>query len=527
MKLVVVAVLIIAVAFAARVVLRCPAARPLPCHLFGKDCPVVRSSLGVVAPGWERVLKAHEELLRQGIDPGSQFAVFHKGELVVDIAGGSAIPWANREDAEPTPRRMIPDHLAPVFSSGKVAESLVVAVLADRGLLEYDAPISKYWPEFGAAGGGRELITVAQLMRHQAGLSAPPEPISPEVLGDDDAMRATLEEQPLNWVPDAGADQPRQVYHAITRGMFLAEVVRRVDPEGRTTSEFFADEVAKPLGINLTFGTRSKQVLDSGKVSFVSHSRLLLAKQVPQYFLPEWLSKDLVGDFDAIFPYESRRGIQTIKDIIHEGTFPPLWVRGLARVVNGANSVEEAQSPSLLLNDWLTSANAISNAHSLAKLASTLAAKGTHKGKSILTEKGYEAAVKGRGAAYDEVLGFDIAYSACGWGLNRFSFHNYTGMIGWAGASGSVIQWDPELELGMAFVPTLAYPRIARPRFLHLLKAVHRSLQGVRAGTVKSRFPMASEKTLELEEELKEKMKKTDQLKKMIDEAARAKAKAG
>eukprot|EP01065_Artemidia_motanka_P033526 TRINITY_DN40514_c0_g1_i1.p1 TRINITY_DN40514_c0_g1~~TRINITY_DN40514_c0_g1_i1.p1 ORF type:complete len:538 (+),score=162.11 TRINITY_DN40514_c0_g1_i1:62-1675(+) len=484
-------------------VLRCPGARPLACHVLGAQCPEIHSSYGTVAPGWERVLSAHSALIRNGYDAGSQFVLYHKGKVVVDIVGGTGVPWPGSDSGAEEPQELTREDWVPVFSSGKVAESLVVAVLADRGYLRLDERISTYWPAFGQKG--KVNITVQQLMRHQGGLLVPPEPIDLALLapGREDDLSALLAAQELNWEPENhGAEWPRQVYHAVSRGLYLAEVVRRVDPKGRTTGQFFADEIAGPLNINVTFAGRSQAALDGGATKLVESSPKLIAKLIPQYVLPEWVSKSLVGDLDTLFEYETSRAAFLFGEAVRE-RWLPMQLRGITSVISGTSSMRAAQRRDMLLAESLTSANAIGNARGLARIAAALAARGEHDGVRVLSEKGYEAAAAPGPASRDEVLGINVSYCACGWGRDRFLRHGYGGFIGWAGASGSVVQWNPSQQLAFAYVPTLAYPRVARPRALRLLRAITDSLEAVEAGTVRSRMPRATAETLEIEERWK------------------------
>src|SRR3954467_9072945 len=168
-------------------------------------------------------------------DAGASVAVFVDGEPVVDVWGGFAdadrtIPWQR-------------DTIANVFSVTKTMTALCALVLADRGDLDLAAPVSRYWPEFAAAG--KEAVLVRHLLGHTAGLPDWEGPI--EELYDWPAATARLAAQAPQWEPGTAAG-----YHSLTQGFLVGEVLRRVT--GRSVGEFFADEVAGPLDADFHIG---------------------------------------------------------------------------------------------------------------------------------------------------------------------------------------------------------------------------------------------------------------------------------
>ena len=172
-----------------------------------------------------------------GGDLGASVAVVHKGEFVVDIWGGycdleQSKPWAS-------------DTITNVWSSTKTMTSLCALVLADRGELDMYAPVSRYWPEFAAAG--KADIPVRDLMSHTAGLPGWQEPITLEDLYDWEKCTALLAAQEPWWEPGTASG-----YHAFSQGYLVGEVVRRIS--GRSLGTFFAEEIAGPLGADFYIG---------------------------------------------------------------------------------------------------------------------------------------------------------------------------------------------------------------------------------------------------------------------------------
>ncbi len=121
---------------------------------------------------------------------------------------------------------------------------MTLAVAHSRGWLDYEERVCAYWPEFAQRGKGR--ITIRQLLAHQAGLYALDEPVDRSVVADPDRLAVVLARQVPAWEPGT-----RQAYHAITLGYYESELLRRVDPKRRTLGQFFQDEIASPLDLDV------------------------------------------------------------------------------------------------------------------------------------------------------------------------------------------------------------------------------------------------------------------------------------
>jgi CubicO group peptidase (beta-lactamase class C family) len=173
-----------------------------------------------------------DDLVASGEEVGLQVAAYVDGKLVVDA-------WAGVAD-EPSGRAVDGDTLFTSWSTTKGFVATCVHILADRKVLEYDAPVASYWPEFAA--NGKVTITVRHLLTHSAGLPQMPEGVTTEMMTDWDAMcRAIAGHAPL-WTPGT-----KTGYHAWTFGWLLGEVIRRVD--GRPIDQFAQEELCRPLGI--------------------------------------------------------------------------------------------------------------------------------------------------------------------------------------------------------------------------------------------------------------------------------------
>jgi CubicO group peptidase (beta-lactamase class C family) len=175
--------------------------------------------------------------LTNGTDLGASFAVTIAGETVVDLWGG----WADAARTRPWQK----DTIANVYSTTKTVVALTALLLADRGELDWDAPVAKYWPEFAAEGKG--AVKVRHLMSHTAGLPHLPKGIVLEDIYDWDKMTAFLAAKELEYAPGS-----IYCYHANTQGYLIGEVVRRIT--GRSIGRFFREELAEPLGADFYIG---------------------------------------------------------------------------------------------------------------------------------------------------------------------------------------------------------------------------------------------------------------------------------
>jgi CubicO group peptidase (beta-lactamase class C family) len=192
---------------------------------------------GYCDPRFKVVAEEFERNFRERGEVGASVCIKLAGETFVDLWGGSADPSSNKPWVE--------DTITHVWSCTKGATALCAHMLIERGLLDLEAPVVHYWPEFGQAG--KESIQVKMLLNHQAGLAAISEPIPPGGLYDWEYMVKALEKQEPFWKPGS-----MHGYHGFTFGWLVGEVIRRVS--GKSLGTFFREEVAKPLGLDFWMG---------------------------------------------------------------------------------------------------------------------------------------------------------------------------------------------------------------------------------------------------------------------------------
>jgi len=346
---------------------------------------------GFTHDGFEGVRKAFEENFTNGSDVGASFCATRNGETVVDLWGGFADPARTRP--------WVKDTIVNVYSTTKTMTALTALLLADRGQLDFDAPVARYWPEFAA--NGKERIKVSHLMSHSAGLSGWKEKITKNDLYDWEKATSLLAAQAPFWEPGTAPG-----YHAMTQGYLVGEVIRRID--GRTVGAVFREEIAQPLGADFHIGLPASE--DS---------------RVAELIPPP--PGDAVGDQPNM--NELVRNMSTNPGIDVAETKTRAW-RG-------------AEIPA---------AGGTGNARSIAEIHAILANGGVAKGKRFMSEAGcrkaLELQIEGRDLVMDVPARFGMGFGLAG-GLIPLPNPN---CIFWGGYGGSlaIIDMDAKTSFGYA-----------------------------------------------------------------------------
>lgn len=375
-------------------------------------------------PRFAAVRTAFEENFRERGELGAAVAVTVDGETVVDLWGG----WADAARTRPWER----DTLVNVWSTTKGPVALCAHLLADRGLLDLDAPVAAYWPEFAAAG--KERVLVRHLLSHRAGLCGLREPHSAAQLYDWELTTGRLAAMEPWWEPGT-----RSGYHALTYGHLVGEVVRRVS--GVRPGALLEREVTGPLGIDFTIGLPEK---DSGRA----------AELVPPPAPP-------AGERAA--------------------TWSRLTPVALAALANPAVGAAEAGTP-----EWraaeIPAANGHGTARAVAALYGVFAGRGSHGGHRVLSPEAAERVREGQGACRDLVIGAGFeGETEAGLGLwlsgPNGSYGPNPRAFGHDGFGGSCGLADPEAGVSIGYVMNRMGPHIADdPRKMALVRAVYRAL---------------------------------------------------
>jgi CubicO group peptidase (beta-lactamase class C family) len=370
------------------------------------------------------VRAAFEENFRERGELGAAVTVSVDGEVVVDLWGG----WADADHTRPWER----DTLVNVWSTTKGPTALCAHILADRGLLDLDAPVATYWPEFAAAG--KEKVLVRHLLSHRAGLSGLREPHSLEQLYDWEFTTGRLAATEPWWEPGTASG-----YHAFTYGFLVGEVVRRVC--GQLPGAFLAQEVTGPLGIDFTIGLPEKE---AGRAAELVHP-------------PAASSSEQAAVFSQLTP------------------------AALAALANPLVGAAEANTP-----EWraaeIPAANGHGTARAVAALYGVFAGKGSYDGRRVLSPAAAERVREGQGSCRDLVLGAGLdAETEIGLGLwlsgTNGSYGPNPRAFGHDGFGGSCGLADPEAGLSLGYVMNRMGPRIADdPRKMALIEALYSAL---------------------------------------------------
>jgi CubicO group peptidase (beta-lactamase class C family) len=387
----------------------------------------MRNAHGWVAPGFEEVRAEFELNFTKRGEIGAGVAAYWRGEKVVDLWGGRRSPDSDAPWNE--------DTMVIVHSTTKGLSAMTLAIANARGWLDYDAPIARYWPEF--AQNGKAAITVRQLLGHEAGLVFVDEHLSLEKLRNHDYLAGVLARQTPSWPPGT-----RHGYHAMSIGLYMQEIIRRVDPAHRTLGRFFHEEIARPLDIDFYIGLPPE----------ISDARLASVK-----------------------PLSRARAIAAIRTAPLDVIPKVLWPWSLLR--KSLAFVELPSNERRSLEVEVPAGNGVGTARAIARAYSAFAEGGTELGLTPETF-GQLTAPYEFAPLKDEILALPAHYSL---GFLRpgpdVAFGSSTRAFGTPGAGGSFGFADPDARVGYAYVMNkLNCHLIDDPREKALRDAIYRAI---------------------------------------------------
>jgi CubicO group peptidase (beta-lactamase class C family) len=371
---------------------------------------------GQCDPAFRAVREAFSANFTDFNEIGACIAVNIEGRLVVDLWGG---------EKDESGRAWQSDTIVDVFSVGKAMVALSLLVLIERGQLDFDDTVASHWPEFAVAG--KEAVSVSQLLSHQAGLPGIHHRLVDHAMYDWELMTSALAAEAPWWEPGTALG-----YHVNTLGFLGGELVRRVS--NVPFAEFFAREIAGPLGADFQFGLARAQDARVADFLFPSPSQFSATELVPD-------------DLALIYANPSgASGIGTVNTRAWRAAVHP-------------------------------STNGHSNARAIARIYSLLADGGSLDGVRLLTPATLRAATTELSSGHDLVLdrksrfgfGFQLTMPERPLGPGANSFGHY-------GAGGSLGMADPDAHLAFGYCMNRFGLRWQDPRNRALLAATYSCL---------------------------------------------------
>ncbi|MDG2521102.1 serine hydrolase [Caulobacter segnis] len=369
---------------------------------------------GHCADRFSPVREAFEANFNEGRELGARFTLIVDGETVVDLWGGHMDRAKSKAFTATT--------LTPIFSSTKAVASLMIARLVEQGRLDYGQTVASVWPEF--AEGGKDAVTIEQLLSHQAGLSGFPEQMDPTLWYDPPAIAAKLAAMAPIWAPGTASG-----YHPTTIGYMTGEIFRGVD--GRSMGTALREDIAGPLGLDIWLGLPDSE-----------HERVADLQR------PSALPK--FGELN-----------EAVK-----AAFLTPWATASGKSAADWRRIE------------IPSANMHATSEGLARLMSALAGDGELDGRTILSPRGTAAASRERIRGRDLVLPFEISWGA-GFMRNapNFFYGPTDDAFGHSGWGGSCVWADPQRGVAGAYVMNKqGADLIGDPRAVRLIEAAYAAL---------------------------------------------------
>ncbi|MFT4569707.1 MAG: CubicO group peptidase (beta-lactamase class C family) [Hyphomicrobiaceae bacterium] len=365
---------------------------------------------GRIHPDFWPVARALKAQLPTDGKGGAAVCVYHRGRKVIDL-------WGGTRDEDGTP--WTEDTVSLSYSTTKGVASTLLHILVDRAELDYDDPVSRYWPEFAQAG--KKDLTVRQVMCHEAGLYG--------IRSMTDHARRMMDWEYM--IDSIAAAEPRHLpgkehgYHGLTYGYIVGEIIQRV--AGVSFAEFLNTELVEPLGLDGMFvgmpeealGRRAKLIMAGIQAGKGNADRFIEYLNSTNRWL-RWLSIPI--DLDEV-----------VNSLLPEGMDELDW-----------NSEEFVKS-------CVPSANGMFTARSLARMYAMMAAGGELDGVRIISEKTIRKARKVQNTTMDRVIPFPMHW--------RLGYHRVFTMgpriphgFGHFGFGGSGAWADPDRNLSVGLV---------------------------------------------------------------------------
>ncbi len=394
---------------------------------------------GFVAPGFEPVRDVFAENFRRRGEWGASVCAWHEDRVVVDLWGGVA--------DQRTQRAWQRDTIGTVFSSTKGMVALCFLMLADRGLVDYDLPVTTYWREFGAAG--KQDVTVRTLLNHRAGLISVTDRLTIDQLESDEAgVARSLARQTPAWTPDTD-----QGYHAVTYGLYTQELFRRIT--GETIGAFLAREIAGPLDADVHIGLAEEHE-PRVAVNYPATTSERVLKIIPKLLFHRGNEGRVYRQ--VAFGGDAARAFSNPRELGPSG-------------IHNFNTrrVRAMELP------W---GNGVANARGLCRVYSALANGGSLDGVRLVAPATLDPLARRQSwSERDRVLRKPVGWSQGFLKEETTMFSPNTESFGHPGAGGALGWCDPTSRLAVAYTTNKMDHRIRSPRALALCRALYYCLR--------------------------------------------------
>jgi len=367
---------------------------------------------------FKSVKEAFQSNFDDNLEVGASFAVTLNGKHVIDLWGG----YANADKTKEWKK----DTIVNVYSTTKVMTAICIHMLVDRGLLDLDAPVAKYWPEFAQAG--KENLPVRYLLSHTSGLAGWDKMIRAKKLYDWDLMGKLLAAQKPWWEPGT-----KSGYHTTTFGYLLGELIRRVTK--KTVGTFFREEIANPLGADFYIGLPEE-----------------LDVRVADLIPPPPVDLSTFGEIDP----------------------KSVAMRSLTNPIMDVKTTKTRE----WRNAEIPAGNGHGNARSVSRITAALACGGELDGVRLLSEEAIKRSIEEQSYGKDLVLNVPIRFGL-GWGLQSKEkpIGPNPNLFYWGGYGGSVVAVDLDAKMSFSYVMNKMVSTLTGdPRSEKLIKALYNSL---------------------------------------------------
>ena len=375
-------------------------------------------------PEFEHVREVFTRNFTDHDELGASVAVTLRGELVVDLWGG----WKDKARTQPWTR----ETRAPLWSGTKPIAGICFAMIIDRGLATYEDRVSQYWPEFGAEG--KEAITIAQLLSHQAGLPGFLAPTTLNELLSTDRAAALLAAQAPLWPPGTACG-----YHGVSLGPITAVLFKRI--EGRTVRQFVAEEIARPFNLGISIGLNPEDFEQAAEV----------------------VRPDEGLDLSSFY---------RVAGSVFVGKAPnPNLNPAQVAAMNPPMDVRYANLPEWRAAD-IPAANGFGNAHSMAEFYALVLGH-PRNGKRLASPEVIVQATRVRAEGIDQVKNVHARWAA-GFSVNEGLYGPNPSTIFHGGWGGTFSLGDPVADISVSYTPNRMGDLFERdPRRRGLVKAVY------------------------------------------------------